>query len=269
MHVILYKRHKGSCEHKADKTYKRCRCSVWLEWNLKGKQTRKSAQTASWETAQKKAQKIEQEHLAAELGHSTPGAPKTVTEAIALFLDSKRGEDLAPNTLYKHSLTLKRLQEFCDAEGIYYAKDLTLSGLTTWRAKWTFDSPLAKRNNQERVKSFFKFCYDAGLIPANPASQLSSIQVKADEADSVRPFELKEYKHILSAVPKAGLQPRNAARVKACMQLQRWSGLSLVDAVCLSKDELVQDGKTFRVRTQRRKTGAHINNVIPSPVIRR
>jgi len=36
-----------------------------------------------------------------------------------------------------------------------------------------------------------------------------------------------------------------------------------VDAVCLSKDELVQKGKTFRVVTKRRKTGAHINNVIP------
>src|SRR5207302_1837682 len=48
------------------------------------------------------------------------------------------------------------------------------------------------------------------------------------------------------------------------MQLQRWSGLSLVDAVCLSKDELIQDGRTFRVRTQRRKTGAPINNVIPT-----
>jgi hypothetical protein len=48
------------------------------------------------------------------------------------------------------------------------------------------------------------------------------------------------------------------------MQLQPWSGLSLVDAVCLSKDELQQTGKVFRVRTQRRKTGAHVNNVIPS-----
>ncbi len=136
--------------------------------------------------------------------------------------------------------------------------------LVTWRARWTFESPLAKRNNQERVKGFFKFCYEAGLIEANPAGQLSTIQVKADEANSVRPFELKEYKAILAAVSKSGLQPRNAARVKACMRLQRWSGLSLVDAVCLSKDELIQDKKTFRVRTQRRKTGAHINNVIPS-----
>jgi len=61
MHVILYKRHKASCEHSADKTYRRCRCVVWLEWNLDGKQTRKSAKTATWELAQKKARKIEQQ----------------------------------------------------------------------------------------------------------------------------------------------------------------------------------------------------------------
>jgi site-specific recombinase XerD len=186
-----------------------------------------------------------------------------VEQAIALFMDSKRGEDLAPNTLYKHTLTLKRLQDFCDKKGILFAKDITLAHLTAWRAAWTFTSPLAKRNNQERVKSFFKFCYDAGAIPTNPTSQLSSIQIKADEASNVRPFEPKEYKAVLAAVPKTGLLLHNKARVKACMQLQRWSGLSLVDAVCLSKDELQQKGKVFRVRTQRRKTGAHINNVIP------
>ena len=69
------------------------------------------------------------------------------------------------------------------------------------------------------------------------------------EAKHVRPFEPKEYKAILAAVGKERLQPHNQARVKACMQLQRWSGLSLVDAVCLSKDELQQAGKMFRVRT--------------------
>jgi hypothetical protein len=45
------------------------------------------------------------------------------------------------------------------------------------------------------------------------------------------------------------------------MQLQRWSGLSIVDAVCVSKDELQQDGKVFRVRAKRRKIGAHIKGL--------
>ena len=89
--------------------------------------------------------------------------------------------------------------------------------------------------------------------------------MKADEANpNIRPFEPEEYKTIINTVDKAGLLPGLPARVKACMQLQRWSGLSLIDAVWLSKDELIQEGNTFRVCTHRRKTGTHINNVIPS-----
>lgn len=265
MHVILYKRHRPTCEHKAEKNFKRCKCSVWLEYNVNGVQTRKSAKTPFWEVATQKARAIEEQYLDAELGRAPlPGDPKTVDEAITLFLENKRGEDLSENTLYKHKLTLDRLQAFCNAEHILMIKDVTLAHLTTWRAAWTFDSPLAKRNNQSRVKSFFKYCLNAGVIPVNPAARLSTIQVKADEANNVRPFEPEEYDRILAAVPKAGLQPQNVARVKACMQLQRWAGLSLVDAVCLSKDELIEDGETFRVRTNRHKTGASINNVIPT-----
>jgi integrase/recombinase XerD len=48
------------------------------------------------------------------------------------------------------------------------------------------------------------------------------------------------------------------------MQLQRWSGLSLVDGVCLSREELVQTGKNFRIDTNRRKTGTHVQVPIPS-----
>ena len=266
MHLILYKRHKRACPHRADKHYKRCDCSVWLEWSFKGKQTRISSGSSSWETAAKKARLMEKQHDDAELGLPKPksGVAKAVSEGIALFMDCKRGEDLAANTLYKHNLTLSRFQDFCDRDGLLFLNDVTLSHLTTWRAGWTFKSPLAKRNNQERVKSFFRFAYEAGMIPANPAAQLSPIQVKADEATSVRPFEPKEYKQIITAVSKTMMTPRNAARVKALMQLQRWSGLSLVDAVCLRKDELARDGSTFRVVTQRHKTGVHVNNVIPS-----
>jgi integrase/recombinase XerD len=270
MHVIIYKRHQSDCKYRAhskqDKDGShRCRCSVWAETNLDAKQKRWSLKTSSWEVAKTKARTLEQQHLDAELGKGPgPAEAKSVEQAVKLFMDSKRGEDLSPNTLYKHTLTLNRLRDYCDAKGIFFVKDVQRADLEQWRATWPFESPLAKRNNQERVQSFFKYCYDTGVIPSNPAALLGSIQVKVDESSKVRPFEPNEYKAVLAAIPKSGLQPRNQARVKACMQLQRWSGLSLVDAVCLSKDELQQDGKVFRVRTKRRKTGAPINNVIPS-----
>jgi integrase len=74
----------------------------------------------------------------------------------------------------------------------------------------------------------------------------------------------KEYEQIIAATGKTTMTSANAARIKTLMQLQRWSGLSLVDAVCLSKDELKQAGDVFRVELDRQKTGIHINNVIPA-----
>jgi integrase len=49
------------------------------------------------------------------------------------------------------------------------------------------------------------------------------------------------------------------------MKLQRYAGLALVDAVTFSKEELVKDsdGKAYRVKLGRQKTGVQINNVIP------
>lgn len=237
-----------------------------MEHNYKGVQTRTSTKTNNWDTAQAKARAIEQTYLDAELGRGpAPAKANSVEEAVALFLDSKRGEDLAENTLYKHKLTLKRFQDFCDHAGVFFVKDVTLAHLTTWRASWPFKSPLVKRSWQERIKAFFKFCTAAGLTPVNPTLQLASIQVKADESNpAIKPFEPEEYEKIIGMVEKAGLLPDVAARVKACMQLQRWSGLSLIDAVWLQKEELMREGNTFRVCTDRRKTGTHINNIIPT-----
>jgi hypothetical protein len=139
MHVILYKRHKASCPHKEHKHYRRCRCSIWMETNLNGVQTRKTTKTANWEGAQDKARAIEKAYLDAELGRGpVPSEAKTLEAAIQLFMDSKRGEDLAENTLYKHTLTLKRLQDFCERHGLFFVKDITLSHLTSWRAAWCF-----------------------------------------------------------------------------------------------------------------------------------
>ena len=73
-----------------------------------------------------------------------------------------------------------------------------------------------------------------------------------------------EYDKILSSIDATKMLPANKTRIRALMQLQRCSGLSLVDAVCLSKDELKRERDGFRVITDRQKTGTLINNVIPS-----
>jgi site-specific recombinase XerD len=179
-----------------------------------------------WEVAQRKARQIEQQLEDAELGKTPPGASKTVKEAVELFLDNKRGENLAADSLYRHEHITQQLLDFCHREGIVYVKDITLSHLTTWRSQWTLKSPQARRSRQEKVRNFFKFCLGSGMIATNPAAQMSAIKVRPDDIN-VRALEPKEYERIIAAISKTPMTAENAERIKALMQLQRWSGLSL------------------------------------------
>jgi len=53
-------------------------------------------------------------------------------------MDSKRGENLAQNTLYTHTLNLDQLRDFCERHGVFFVNDITLSQFTSWRAAWPF-----------------------------------------------------------------------------------------------------------------------------------
>ena len=257
MIITVYKRHSADCEHKDDRNYKRCNCAVWLSYREGGKQVLRSAKTRDWAEGQAKAE--------VQKKRSDGGTPeaKTVAEAIALFLESKRGENLAADSIYRHEHTTADLLKFCNAQGIDFIKDITLSHLGSWRGTWNVQAPQARRSRQEKVKNFFKFAYASGWVNTNPTAQISAIKVRHDDLN-VRALAPKEYDKIVASVDKTSMTPENVARIRVLIQLQRWSGLSLVDAVCLAKDELVQDGKKFRIILERQKTGTSINNIIPA-----
>jgi hypothetical protein len=86
-----------------------------------------------------KARAIEKAYLDAALGRGpAPSKAKTLEAAIQLFMDSKRGENLAQNTLYTHTLNLDQLRDFCERHGVFFVNDITLSQFTSWRAAWPF-----------------------------------------------------------------------------------------------------------------------------------
>lgn len=261
MIITVYKRHSAGCDHQEDRNWKRCDCNVWLAWSKDGKQVKQSAKTRSWEAGQRAAGTLAKQF--ADGLTPSPVNAKTVQQAIDLFLANKRGENLAADSLYRHEHTTADLLAFCNREGIIFVKDITLHNLTSWRNEWTVKAPQARRSRQEKVRNFFKFCLGSGMIATSPAAQMSAIKVKND-SDAIRAFEPKEYDRVIAAIPRTTMTDVNKARIKALMQLQRWSGLSLVDAVCLSKEELKQTGDSFSVACDRQKTGTHINNWIPT-----
>ena len=79
------------------------------------------------------------------------------------------------------------------------------------------------------------------------------------------PLTPAEYERLLAAVP---LEFPNGLgkRLRAVIQLMRWSGLAVRDAVTLRRDQLLLSGKTYQIVTSRQKTGTHVSVPIPTAV---
>lgn len=266
--IDIFVRHNRDCEHRDDERWKRCKCRKHLRWTWEGKQHRKSAKTRSWDAAERARRDLELKYESSALSARPieDQKPASIQQAITAFLAEKTGGQASANTLVKYRLTLERFQDFCDRHSLYFIREIRLEHLSQWRAEWDkyYGSNFSLRNNQSRLRHFFQYCHNAGMVSANIAKQLSAIKT-SDSDYSVHPFTDKEYNAILKAIPRCSdISAHNRQRVKAMIELQRWSGLSLVDAVMLEKSELVKRGKSWRIETSRKKTDAAVKNVIPS-----
>jgi site-specific recombinase XerD len=150
---------------------------------------------------------------------------------------------------------------------VVFVRDITADHLEAWLTSevWaSLKSLHARRSHGEKVRNFFRFCVRKLGLATVP--HMDSVVVK-NHAEAVRPFDKKEYERILAAIAKTSMTDENKTRIKAIMQLQRFSGLSLVDAVLLSKDQLQLGDGEYHVVRQRQKTkhaGITVNNVIPT-----
>lgn len=238
-----------------------CRCPIWFETNIKGKQNKWSSKEVNWKTALRLKIKLEDE---AEKGQGRTAA-KTVKEAIERFLEDKgqgghgkNGSQVTPDTLYRHRLAMERLQAFCDSRAITYVKDITAEHLLTWRASWGFNKAQARASFQTRVATFFKFCVKLGYITTNPALHLSTIKV-ASSSEAIRHLSPQEYATLLATIEKTDMTPKNKQRIAVMMRLQREAGLSIVDAALFSIDELQKTTQGYVIETSRQKTDTPVS----------
>jgi integrase len=231
----------------------------------KGRQHRIPTGSKYLEGAARFRRELEAKYEAAESNKPVEqNQPVTVEQAIASFLADKMGGQKSKQTIAKYSLTLKRLLAFCTSRNVLFIRQITLQHLSEWRAQWDkiYSSVFALRNEQSRVRAFFTYCQKAKAIDYNYAKDLSPIKLR-DEDFRVDPFSNAEVKRILAAIDKTEITPANKERVKLLMLVQRWAGLSLIDAVTLERNELVQVGRNFRIDCSRRKTGTRVSVPIP------
>lgn len=262
--ITVFVRHSAGCKYAGDDFSKRCNCKKHLRWSQNGKQHRMKTGSRSWAGAEDKKRELE----AQLTGQRTPAqntAPRTLADAIEIFMTDKKTQGITADVLGRYERELSRLRDFAEHKGVFTAAGLSRELLIEYKADWgdLYPSGNTQASVQARLKNFLRFCFDSQWM--NRIPKLS--RVKVDEVPTL-PLTDEEYKLLLKTVPVSFPNPQKALRVRALVRLMRHSGLAIVDAATLRRDDLIHDKAKgfYRIVTARQKTGTDVSVVIPPDV---
>jgi site-specific recombinase XerD len=262
MEVTIYRRHSSGCGHKADRYSKKCRCRLWLQCSTDAGETiRVSAKTRSWERAKEVAKSLE---------FGEPTKRYTVAEAVEKYLTSI-SHNLETTSMQKPRRMMSMLINLCNTNKVTCLSQIPTIMLEEWRQTWPFksDNSSSMAVSDTQVRKFFDWTRRMEMIAKDPYCNLD----KYEKNDPVTlPLTVEEMKRLLVAADEVRVWGVNAKlkdvgvvayKVKTLILLQRWSGLSIIDAVTLPRTKLYADNSVDLHRT---KTGEPVLTKIPDYV---
>ena len=266
--VTIFVRHSLGCPHTGQDFYKRCNCWKHLRWSSDGKQYRRTTKSRTWAGAERAKREVELSYES--LGKpARADRPATIRQALETFISDKQGQNLDASVLGKYRRELYRLADFCEHRGKFYLAEIGLPDLTEFRSSWesSYPSSTTRQRVQERLRSFFRYAFNAGFIRHNPAAAMSAIKV---EQIPTLPLTDDQFKNLLETIPRVFPDTTKAARVRALIRCMRYTALAIGDAVCLERSKVQYDArrKVTRVVTSRAKTGVDVSVPIPADVAR-
>ena len=265
MVITIFVRHSADCKYAGDEFCKRCNCRKHFRWTQNGQQYRRKAGTRSWAEAEDLKRKLE-DQLTGRAPEVKPEQDQRDTQAcIDLFLQDKKNQGVTDKVVGKYTRELARLREYCERNNVYTVQGITRELLTGFCATWPelYPSSYTRSKVRERVRSFLRYCYEAQWIPRIPALP----KIKIDEPPTM-PLTAAEYTSLLDAVYGTVADPSQRARVHALIQLMRWSGLAIRDALTLKREEIQFDAakQLHRIVTARQKTGVSVSVPIQADI---
>jgi site-specific recombinase XerD len=264
-------RHSHDCPDKAKgPSWHRCKCRKGIRFYQgggSGSNRYKSAKTRSWEAAEKFCQAwLDQfdpvKRELAELKAVKEKQSVTVAAAIVSFIKDMRfrlGDTATVKQAegmfaYVDGDTICRQGQFsawADRQAIQYVCDITPAHLMAWRNSWTCGDLTAYIRWSGVVSAFFKFCVAQDWIKDSPARGLHRPKFKRGSRTGI--FTDQQYAAILEASHGDRL-------LETFLELLRWSGMAIVDAVQFQSTQIDSDG----VLTYRRQKTSQLAT-IPLP----
>ena len=247
--LTLYRRHRAKCKMKGRKA--KCSCPIWAQGVLDNEKIRQSLSLTNWEAAQKRIRDWE-----------VDGKKNVVSLGTAYdrFIAQHEANGHARATVGKHKLLKRRAVHFL---GDVSLKSISVDDLARFRESW---SPMSNfvgglgattsRNEIERLRQFFKFCVEREWIDKNPASALKLPIIKNIERHPYEDYEIQQIDRAVGFFPNGGIyRELNRERIKAFVEVLKWTGMRIGDAVRFSKDTVV-DGQVI---LQTQKNGKRVS----------
>jgi len=251
--ITIFVRHSKSCKYAGDEFCKRCTCRKHFRWSQSGQQFRRKAGTRSWAEAEERMRQLE-----AQLDGKPVEAQERgllLSDAIEIFKANKSAEGLKPRVLAMYTRELARLLRFSESHNLLtVSQALTLENLIALRATWpsVYKSSYSRSVVQKHLNHFLRFAYDAGWIVRKP--KLSAIKINEPETE---PLTAAEYDTLLAHA---------TGRIRAVIQLMRWSGLAIRDASTIKRTDIVCQGGMYKIVRRRTKTGTPLYIPLPPDV---
>ncbi len=185
--LTTFRRHSHDCRYKS-RRFRDCKCAIWVDGVVAGREIRKSLKTWNWQKAQKLVLKMEADDK--EIGERI-----TIDKACEAFLQDATARGLRSASLKRYDPLFNRLKAFALNEGIRFINQFDLETLRKFRAGWTAKNYTAK-NELERLRALFRFAHDSKWIEDNETRKLKSPKVESPPA---LPFSKDEMTKILAA----------------------------------------------------------------------
>jgi integrase/recombinase XerD len=268
--LYVWVRHNSGCPQ-TDVFSHRCRCPKQIRGIAPdGEHIRRSANTASWERAEKLRARLEADHdpFLRHKPDSKPQGSKTLTDAVEQFLSAKRGENIVDMAHYE-GLFERELLPWCKREGLFDIIELNLEKITKFRNSLN-NGPTVKNRKVSRLRTFFTFCRQRHWIIENPAEFLKPAQEPEPQAEYLHS---EEFEKLLDSCYVSHHWERGhdfehrAHRLRAFLLVARWTGLSMIDVVRLRCDRMTQDANdVWVVMLRRQKNGNPVYVAVPASV---
>jgi integrase len=267
---------------------------------IDGKRKTFSAKTRSWEKAEAQAKKIEEgfdpKHL--EL-HALRAEKKekelaqvTIKYALSQWVAMRSAEVAKKHSKKKFETAARKIQDWAKhvdltpepivleqprrlrkKSVLVYVNQITRPDLDVWRLCWDLDAlrtddrlgPTTAGRLLEYVKSFMEYCHQMGWVKTNPAAKMKAIK-PGDE--QTLPLDKERYDAVIAATYQYDAsmkraEDRRGPEMRAIIELQRWTGLRISDAVTAAKARLV--GNRFDLDMV--KSGKPLTVIVPDHVV--